>query len=123
MFFFAMFGIQDKDQLIGTCNNIVCPSCGRLAKYEVYKTYRYFHVFFLPVYRWNFRYIVKASCCGSLYELDPLVGQEFEKNPGTEIKKENLRRINNYLPYKYCPNCNTDVPAEFSYCPYCGGKL
>jgi len=29
MFFFAIFGIQDKNKHIGNCNNIVCPSCGR----------------------------------------------------------------------------------------------
>jgi len=123
MFFVAFFGIQDKDQYIGTCNNIVCPSCGRLGSYEVHKSYSYFHIFFIPVFRWNVKYIVKTSCCGCLYELDPLVGKEFEKNPNTEIKEENLQRINNYSPFRYCPNCKTNVPAEFSYCPYCGGKL
>jgi hypothetical protein len=123
MFFIALFGIQDKEQYIGANNNIVCCSCGRLAKYEIHKSYRYFHIFFIPVFRWNTRYIVKASCCGCLYELDPLVGKEFGKNPDTGIKKENLRHIDNYLPCKYCPNCKTDVLAEFNYCPYCGGRL
>lgn len=123
MFFMAFFGIQDKERYIGTCNNIICPSCGRLTSFEVYKTYRYFHVFLIPVFRWNIRYIVKTPCCGSVYELDPFVGSEFEKNPYIEIKNENLRRVNQYMPYKYCPNCKTNVPAEFSYCPYCGAKL
>jgi len=123
MFLIGIFGIQDKEKYIGTYNNIVCPSCGRFARYEVYKWYRYFHIFFIPVFRWNVRYIVKTSCCGSLYELDPFVGKEFERNPNTEIKEENLRPINSYLPFKYCRNCNTNVPAEFNYCPYCGGRL
>lgn len=123
MFFIAFFGIQDKDKHIGTYNNIVCPSCGKLARYEIHKLYRYFHIFLIPTFRWNVKYIVKTSCCGCLYELDPFVGEEFERNPDTEIKKENLRRVNNYLPLKYCSNCKTDVPAEFNYCPYCGGKL
>ncbi|MGB3973931.1 MAG: zinc ribbon domain-containing protein [Peptococcia bacterium] len=123
MFFIGIFGIQDKDKYIGTYNNIECPSCGRLARYEIHKLFRYFHIFFIPVFRWNVKYIVKSSCCGSLYELDSLVGREFEKNPNTEIKQENLRRINNYLPFRYCSTCNTDVAAEFNYCPYCGGQL
>ena len=123
MFFMAFFGIQDKDKYIGTYNNIVCLSCGRFGRFEIYKSYRYFHIFFIPIFRWYVKYIVKTSCCGCLYELDPFVGNEFEKNPDTEIKKEDLRWINNYLPFKYCSNCKTDVPAEFNYCPYCGGKL
>lgn len=123
MFFIGIFGVQDKDKYIGTYNNIVCPSCGRLARYEIHKFYRYFHIFFIPIFRWNVRYLVKTSCCGCLYELALSVGREFEKNPNTEINKEDLRQVKNYLPFKYCSNCKTDVPAEFSYCPYCGGKL
>ena len=123
MFFVAFFGIEDKEKHIGNYNNIICPSCGRLDRFEIYKTYRYLHIFFIPTFRWNVRYIAKTSCCGSLYELDPEVGREFEKNPDTEIKMENLRRIDSYLPFKYCPNCRTNVPREFSYCPFCGGKL
>ncbi|MGI6124965.1 MAG: zinc ribbon domain-containing protein [Acetivibrionales bacterium] len=123
MFFIGIFGIQDKEKRLGTCNNIICPSCGQLARYEVYKSYRYFHVFFIPTFRWNVKYIVKTSCCGSLFELDPIVGKEFERNPDTEIRNENLRPINNYLPYRHCLNCRVNVPAEFSFCPYCGGKL
>ncbi|MDD3767173.1 MAG: zinc ribbon domain-containing protein [Eubacteriales bacterium] len=123
MFFIAFFGVQDKEKYIGTYNNIVCPSCEKLARYEIHKVYRYFHIFFIPIFRWNVRYVVKTSCCSCLYELDPFVGKEFEKNPATQIKKENLRRINNYSPFKHCLNCSADVPAEFSYCPYCGGKL
>ncbi|ALX07807.1 MAG TPA: zinc ribbon domain-containing protein [Hungateiclostridium thermocellum] len=123
MFFFAIFGIQDKNKHIGNCNNIVCPSCGRLSMYEVYKYYKYFHIFFLPIFKWDVRYIVKTSCCGCLYELDPLVGKEFEKNPSTEIREENLQRIDRYSPFKYCSNCRTEVPVEYSYCPYCGERL
>jgi hypothetical protein len=123
MFFIAFFGIQDKDNYIGTYNNIVCSSCGKLARYEIHKTYRYFHIFFIPVFRWNVKYIAKASCCGCIYELDTLIGKEFEKNPETEIRKENLRPVHNYLPFKYCSDCKTDVPAEFNYCPYCGRNL
>ena len=123
MFFIGIFGIQDKEKYIGTYNNIECPSCGRLTMYDIYKSYRYFHIFFIPVFRWNTRYLVKTSCCGCIYELDPFVGREFEKNPYIEIKKENLRRVDSYLPIKYCVNCKSDIPAEFSYCPYCGGKL
>jgi len=123
MFFIAFFGIQDKDIYLGTCNNIECPSCGRLTRFDIYKSYRYFHIFFIPTFRWNVRYIVKTSCCGCLYELDQFAGREFEKNPGFDIKMENLRRVDNYLPFKYCMYCNKNVPVEFNFCPYCGGKL
>ncbi|MGI5935703.1 MAG: zinc ribbon domain-containing protein [Oscillospiraceae bacterium] len=123
MFFVAFFGIEDKENHIGTYNNAVCPACGSLARYDVYKSYRYLHVFFIPTFKWNVRYFVKTSCCGNFYELDPAVGSEFERNPNTVIRNENLRPVSFYSPYKYCQNCKADVPAEFNYCPYCGGKL
>lgn len=121
--FFIAFKIQDKDKHIGSYNNIVCPSCGNLARYDIYKLYRYLHIFFIPTFRWNVRYLVKTSCCGRYYELDPGVGKEFENNPNTEIKDENLRQAGIYSPYKYCTHCKTNVPTEFIYCPYCGDKL
>jgi hypothetical protein len=123
MVFIAFFGIQDKNKHVGTYSNTVCPSCGRLTGYEIYKTYRYFHIFFIPVFWWNVRYIVKTSCCGSLFEPDPLVGKEFAKKPGIEIREENLRRADYYSPFKHCSNCNTDVAADFVFCPYFGGRL
>jgi len=123
MFFIAFFGIQDKDKYIGTYNNVVCPSCGGMTRYEIHKTYRYFHFFLIPIFRWKTRYFAKAPCCGSLFELDPVVGKAFEKNPDTEIRNEDLRRVSGYPPFKHCPNCRTNVPAEFNYCPYCGGNI
>lgn len=123
MFFIGVFGIQDKEQNIGTCNNIICPSCGRLSRYVIYKSFRYFHLFFIPIFRWNMKYIVKTSCCSCLYELDPIVGKEFEKNSGIEIKVENLQQVSTYPPIKYCSNCNSNVSAKYNYCPYCGEKL
>lgn len=124
MFFIAFFGIQDKEKHIGSCGNIICASCGRLSRYEISKVYRYFHIFFIPLFKWNVRYLVKSTCCGSLFELDPVIGRKFEKDPdNTEIRNEHLRPIANHSPYKYCSNCRSNVPADFSYCPYCGTKL
>lgn len=123
MFFFAVLGIQDKEEHLGTVNNAVCPGCGRLTRLDVYKAYRYLHIFFIPTFRWGARYFVKASCCGSLYELEGDVGRAFEHDPRTEIKSEHLRPVHGYSPYKYCRSCNAAVPPEYSFCPYCGGRL
>ena len=123
MFFIGIFGVENKDKYLGAYSNAVCPSCGGMASYRVHKSYTYLHVFFIPTFRWNIRYYVKASCCGSLYELSPAAGKRFEKNSGAEIAAEDLRRVDYRPPFKHCPNCRVDVPDEYSFCPYCGGRL
>ena len=123
MFFFAVFGVENKDEFIGTCNNAVCPSCGGLGYYEVHKSYTCLHVFFVPTFKWNVRYFVKASCCGAVFELEPVVGKRFERDRTTEIRDENLKRINVRQNFKYCPKCRANVAPEYRFCPYCGGKL
>jgi len=79
MFFVGIFGINQTEKPIGTCNNTVCPSCGALTRLEVYKRYSYFHLFFIPTFKWNVKYYAKSSCCGSIYELDPSIGAQYEK--------------------------------------------
>ena len=54
-----------------------------------------FHFFFIPVFRWNTRYLRENLVLRSLYELDPAVGKEFERSD-IEIRNENLRRVENY---------------------------
>ena len=79
MFFVAVFGVEEKDKYIGTYSNAVCPACRGTTRYEVRKSYRYLHVFFIPTVRWNARYYVRTSCCGGIFKLDPAVGKI--KNP------------------------------------------
>ena len=123
MFFIAVLGVEDKDKHIGTYNNAICPSCGGLTRYEVQKVYRQLHIFIIPTIKWNTRYYVRTPCCGSLFELDPVVGKEFEGNPDITIREEDLRRVYDRPHSRYCANCRVEVPEQFSYCPYCGGKL
>jgi len=123
MIFFFIGGADQAHKPIGVYNNAVCPACGMLTRYEVSKTYSYFHLFFIPTFRWNTRYLVTTGCCGSLYELDAGVGREFERNPDTVIRSEHLRPLSQFVPYKSCPGCRARVDAGYSYCPYCGNKL
>ena len=123
MFFIGIFGIDQKEKHIGTYNNAICPACGALTRFEVYKSYSFFHIFFIPVFRWNIKYFVKSVCCSSIYELDPEIGRQYESGNSPDIKTEHLNMMNGYLPYKICVNCRARVESRYSYCPYCGSKL
>lgn len=123
MFFVGIFGINQTRKTIGVYNNAICPACHAFTRYEIFKTYSYFHIFFIPLYKWDIKYYVKAACCSSIFELDASIGQQYEKNKSTEINKEHLHQINEYLPYRVCENCKARVESNYSFCPYCGQKF
>jgi RNA polymerase subunit RPABC4/transcription elongation factor Spt4 len=123
MFFVGIFGVNQTQKSIGTKNNIICPACNAWSHWEIYVTYSYFHIFFIPVYKWNQRYYVKSACCSSIYELDPQIAQQYEKDQNFEIKAEHLQPVNTYLPYNICKNCKSRIELGYKFCPYCGQKL
>ncbi len=123
MFFIGIFGIDRKQKPLGTCNNAICPACSALTRFDIFKEYSYFHIFFIPTFRWNVKYFVKPACCGSIYELDPVVGRQYEKDGSVEIENENMRPISYHLPFKTCAACKAKFDSSYSYCPYCGNKL
>ncbi len=123
MFFIGVFGIQAKEEKIETGGRITCPSCDAETKIELVKSYSYFHVFFIPTFKWDIRYYVHTGCCGSVYELDPDIGMQFERGGNPEIRPEDLRRIDRYLPYKTCPDCGAQVDSHYNFCPNCGKKI
>lgn len=139
MFFIGIFGIDQAYKELGTRNNIVCPSCSAWSHLLISKTYTYFHVFFIPTFRWNTRYLARAACCGTLFELDPEVGAELEQTwrhdpsaSGSDIRAEHLRPLgqrsaSGRQATMTCPHCGqviADAQATgYQYCPFCGKSL
>jgi hypothetical protein len=123
MFFIGIFGVNQTEKPIGTYNNTVCPNCGALTRLEIYKRYSYFHLFFIPTFKWNIQYYAKSGCCGSISALDSTIGAQYEKGFHPEIRAEQLQPVNQYQPFKTCPICHREVDADFQYCPYCGQKI
>lgn len=123
MFFIGIFGIEEKQKHTGTINNVICPSCGAMTRFEVYKTFSYFHIFFIPTFKWNTRYYITPACCKSIYELDPDIGEQIEKGMKPEISSEHLRNTREAFFYKQCNSCGNTFDSQFNYCPFCGRKL
>lgn len=123
MFFIGIFGINENQKPLGTYNNAICSSCGAYTRYEVFKTYSYFHIFFIPVFRWNVRYFVRAACCSSVYELSQEIGIQYERGLNPEIRNEHLHPVYQQLPYSVCKSCGARFDSAYSYCPHCGRKM
>jgi predicted RNA-binding Zn-ribbon protein involved in translation (DUF1610 family) len=118
MFFIGIFGIQSKDKVIKEFHNTVCPNCGRLSRAELIETYNYFHIFFIPVYRWNFKYYIKARCCNSVYVVDRDYLEELKDSDTIDFD-----RVKDLYTPNVCSNCGGAINPGFSFCPHCGQQL
>ncbi|MDI9419829.1 MAG: zinc ribbon domain-containing protein [Bacillota bacterium] len=122
MFFVGIFGIQNKTQHITSESAVICPVCERYGRYDIIKSYYYFHVFFVPVWRWNRRYYIQTHCCSRICELDQETGSNIEAGHSVVIEKEHIR-CSDRTAAPACPNCSARLDPRFAYCPHCGSPL
>ena len=123
MFFIGIFGIGQKEKEISSFN-AVCPDCARISKATFFMRYSYFHIFFIPTFRWRRQYFVKLRCCGSLLEVPDDYAQEL-KTAGTidfsRLKKAGGAKSPDDF-YAACRACGKNFDKSFPFCPYCGEK-
>ncbi|NLK39820.1 MAG: zinc ribbon domain-containing protein [Clostridiales bacterium] len=120
MFFIGIFGIEQKSKIIATRQD-PCPICGGYGQYDVIKSYNYFHIFFLPLWRWNIRYYIETGCCKRLCSLDNNIGGRIEKGEAVEIHQSDLHCSENSFQ-STCPRCSSQLDPDFLFCPYCGNR-
>lgn len=125
MFFIGIFGIDHAQKEIAVQNNATCDTCGRLTRYRISKSYDYFHVFFIPTFRWHVRYFVQADDCGHVFMLDQEVGRRFQSGEKPVIQPAHLSPLGgaNDSSSLTCSYCGQEMVSAFRYCPYCGNKL
>ncbi len=125
MFFIGIFGIEDKEKLIREFNNVVCPVCGRLSPASFFERFSFFHVFFIPTFRWNKHYFVKLRCCGAVYEADAAYAEQLKADG--EIDFGRMKLITSGFGgfedrFVRCSRCGAEYDTSFAYCPHCGAK-
>ncbi|MBI6872602.1 zinc-ribbon domain-containing protein [Clostridium aciditolerans] len=126
MFFVGIFGIEDKKKEIKTIRNLSCKNCDGVSGLTLFKVYSCFHIFFLPIFRWNERYYLVCSCCNSIYEISKEKGIRAERGEEEAITYWDLKPMeygyyNNNIQHK-CKNCGREIDSNFEYCPYCGKR-
>jgi hypothetical protein len=66
------------------------------------------------------------SCCGTVYELDPAVGEEISRGSGREIRQQDLTLVSGGRTARMirrCPACGYQTDEDFDFCPKCGERL
>jgi len=122
VFFIGIFGIQNKTEPIASEAAVICPVCERYGRYEILKSYYYFHIFFIPVWRWNKRYYIQTHCCSRICELDQETGSKIEAGQSVFVEKEHIRCMDRTAA-PLCHSCSAQLDPSFTYCPYCGSQL
>jgi hypothetical protein len=123
---FFMMGITDGRKDFDFVQTVICDVCGKYGRYQVFMTYTVLSLFLIPCFKWNRRYYVQTSCCGTLYELDPEIGKAIARGEQIEILPQHLRLVNQggySRGVKRCSNCGYETAEDFEFCPKCGMRF
>ncbi len=133
-------GISQGRKVLVYTGQLVCKFCQRMAPCQVLMTYYYFSFFFIPLFKWNKRFLLKMDCCDAVYELCTDKGKAIARGEQVVIGPEDLRLLENgkVRPGMYgrqtdedadpsktlrCPICKYEASGDSNYCPKCGQRL
>lgn len=126
---FFIIGISQSQKKLNFIQTIVCSRCGQFGRYEIFMTYTFFSLFFIPIFKWNRNFFVKTSCCNTTYTIDPSLGKRILKGEQVILNDSDLHPYGTANSYNgnnrlnRCPNCGYETSYDFQYCPKCGTKL
>ena len=61
MFFIGIFGIENKQKEVKQLEKIFDKVPVQQELWKINKGYEYFHIFFIPIFRWNEKYYVMCK--------------------------------------------------------------
>lgn len=125
---FFICGINQAKKILDYTKTVICNLCGGYGRYQVFMTYSYFSIFFIPIIKWDRHYYVQMSCCNTVYELDQEKGKRLQRGESIDIGEQDLTLVQsgqrtNQWNRKRCSNCGYETSEDFDYCPKCGHRL
>ena len=122
---FLIMGIQEKNKVVDCTNTLPCHKCDGKQGYGIYSRYKYFHIFFLPVWTWGYTFNIKCNRCGTIYNIKR-ENQQKLKDPCVELTYWDLEPMvsEQYSKTKKsCDHCGYEIDEEFEFCPKCGTQI
>lgn len=120
---FFIIGISQKEKKLNFDQLTICKCCGRYGHIEVFVSYTYFMLFFIPIIKWNNHYYAKMNCCNSCSEISKELGRSIEMGQISEINIEELNFGEQEDAIRHCSYCGYTTTQDFQFCPKCGNKL
>ena len=84
---------QGTKELVYNAAAMICGRCGRYGRYQVFMTYMCLSFFFIPILKWNRKYYVKTSCCGTVYQLNEEIGKRIAAGEDVPIREGDLTLV------------------------------
>lgn len=119
------FDVHHFQKMLAFNQTITCKECGHFGRYEVYLLANRFRLFFIPIFTFGKRYMVKTTCCESLYQLKPEIGKAIEKGMAVTLTDEDLTlyQSGSNQETSRCPHCGHIHEIGANYCPHCGQSV
>lgn len=116
MFFIGIFGIGEKLYPVSLHHGDMadCTACGGINTVSGFVARKYFHIFFIPLFYWGEKKLLKCSGCGSVF--DPGDAGGFKRNSRPACAKCGM-----VLPEGAASPGKTE--SAFRFCPYCGERI
>jgi len=93
---FFIIGISSGSRQLDYLHRVFCPFCGRDSAVTVYMVYQAFTVFFIPIFKFNRRYIVSFQCCGRNCGLNSVTGESIARGEDVLINPQDLDMNSSY---------------------------
>lgn len=120
---FLIMGINQAQKRLNFDQLTICKCCGKYGRVEVFMTYTYFMLFFIPIFKWNKQYFVRMNCCDSRCEIGKELGKSIETGQVSEIDLDELQFGTRENQVRHCTNCGFTTLEDYQFCPKCGERM
>ncbi len=118
---FLFMGISSAAKPAGEVG-VVCPLCGGTHRMNVARSYSYFHLFFIPLFKFGIQYFATCPGCASVFGLSKQLGDDIRTGAVVQVNSSQLHPMKNNLD-GCCPHCGHRNPTGSGYCNRCGRAL
>lgn len=118
---FFIIGTNGKTVSLGAVSGS-CPRCGFHGSLSLCKTYEYFHLFFIPIFRFHVQYIATCPGCASVYLVEQAVGKAIERGERNSLSPADMTLLRGNSS-AVCPRCGAQNPPGSAFCNRCGTSL
>ncbi len=115
-----IFGTGEKEKPIQMAGRLQCPHCGVMASAVMIKRYRYFHLFYLPLFHYGTAYYLHCPVCQAVYTVDTGKAKLLRDYPDAVAYPQELQTVRR--GQKFCIQCGAPLETDALFCSRCGER-